>query len=39
MGFDINPKHQKNNRASSDLSDKIIQNRHRKEVWEGVEER
>ena len=28
----------KNNRASSDLMDKIIQNRHRKEGWEGVEE-
>ena len=26
----------KNNRTSSDLMDKIIQNRHRKEGWEGV---
>ena len=26
------------NRTSSDLMDKIIQNRHRKEGWEGIEE-
>ena len=41
MGFDINQKHQKKkqtNRTSSDLMDKIIQNRHRKEGWEGIEE-
>ena len=38
MGFHINQKHQKNNRASSDLIDKIIQNRLRKEGWEGIEE-
>ena len=42
MGTDINQKHQKNknktNRTSSDLMDKIIQNRHRKEGWEGIEE-
>ena len=38
MGFDINQKHQKNNRMSSDLMDEIIQKRHRKEGWEGVEE-
>ena len=39
MGFNINQKHQKKiNRTSSDLMDKIIQNRHRKEGWEGVEE-
>ena len=38
MGFDINQKHQKNNRTSSDLMDKIIQNRNRKEGWERVEE-
>ena len=32
MGFDINQKHEKkNNRTSSDLMDKIIQNRQRKE--------
>ena len=38
MGFDINQKHKnKTNRTSSDLLDKIIQNRHRKEGWEGVE--
>ena len=36
MGFDINQKHQKRfNRTSSDLMDKIIQDRHRKEGWEG----
>ena len=36
MGFDINQKHKKKtNRASSDLMDKIIQNRHRKKGWEG----
>ena len=29
----------KNNRSSSDLMDKIIQNRHRKEGWEGLKER
>ena len=40
MGFDINQKHQKKktNRTSSDLMDKIIQNRHSKEGWEQVEE-
>ena len=39
MGFDINQKHQKKtNRTSSNLMDKIIQNRHRKEGWEGIEE-
>ena len=40
MGFDMNQKHQKkkSNRTSSDLLDKIIQNRHRKEGWEEVEE-
>ena len=38
MGFDINKKHQKYNRTSSNLIDKIIQNRHRKEGWEGIEE-
>ena len=38
MGFDVNQKHKKNNRTSSDLMDKIIQNRHRKEEWEGIEE-
>ena len=38
MGFDIN-KNTKNNRTSSDLLDKIIQNRHRiEEGWEEVEE-
>ena len=38
MGFDINQKHPpKSNRASSDLMDKIIQNRHRKEGLEGIE--
>ena len=26
------------NRTSSDLKDKIIQHRHRKEEWEGIEE-
>ena len=26
------------NRTSSDLMDKINQNRHRKEGWEGIEE-
>ena len=34
MGFDINQKHQKKkktNRTYSDLMDKIIHNRHRKE--------
>ena len=35
MGFDINQKHtKKTNRTSSDLMDKIIQNRHRKEGWD-----
>ena len=39
MGFDINQKHQKKtNRTSSDPMDKIIQNRHRKEGWEGIDE-
>ena len=42
MGFDINQKHQKKtnkpNRTCSDLMDKINQNRHRKEGWEGIEE-
>ena len=40
MGFDINKKHKKKkiNRTSSDLMDKIIKNRHRKERWEGIEE-
>ena len=40
MGFDINQKlkKKKSNRTSSDLMDKIIQNRHGKEVWEGIEE-
>ena len=39
MGFDRNQKRQKTtNRTSSDLMDKIIQNRHRKEGWEGIEE-
>ena len=39
MGFDINQKHtKKNNRTSSDLMDKIIQNRHRKEGWKRIEE-
>ena len=40
MGFDINQKHQKKktNRTSSDLMDEIIQNRHRKEGLEGIEE-
>ena len=39
MGFDINQKHKKKpNRTSSDLMDKINQNRHRKEGWEGIEE-
>ena len=38
MGFDINQKDQKNNRTSSDLMDNIIQNRHRKEGWEWVQE-
>ena len=38
MGFDINQKHQKNSRTSSDQMDKIIQNRQRKEGWERVEE-
>ena len=39
MGFCINQKHQKNiNRSFSDLMDKIIQNRHKKEGWEGIEE-
>ena len=28
----------KNYQASSDLMDKIIQNRHRKEGWKGIEE-
>ena len=37
MGFDINQKHQQNNRTSSDQMDEIIQNRHRKEGWEWVE--
>ena len=35
--FEINQKHEKINRTSSDLMDKIIQNRHRKEGWEGIE--
>ena len=39
MGFDINQKHKKKtNRTSSDLMDKKIQNRLRKEGWEGTEE-
>ena len=41
MGFDINQKHKKKTKAngtSSDLMDKIIQNRDRKEGWEGIEE-
>ena len=38
MGFDINQHQKKNNRTSSDLMDKTIQNRHRKEGWEGIEE-
>ena len=41
MGFDINQQHKKKtkkNRTSSDLMDKIIQNRHRNEGWEGIEE-
>ena len=43
MGFDINRKHQKKktkktNRTSSDLMEKIIQNRHRKEGWVEIEE-
>ena len=39
MGFDINQKHQKiSNRISTDLMDRIIQNRHRKEGWEGIDE-
>ena len=41
MGFDIYQKHtqkKKTNRTSSDLVDKIIQNRHRKDRWEGIEE-
>ena len=39
MGFDINQKHQKKkpNRTPSDLMDKIIQNRHKKEGW-GIED-
>ena len=40
MGFDINQKYKKKpkktSRTSSDLMYKIIQNRHRKEGWEGV---
>ena len=32
------PTKKTHNRTSSDLIDKIIQNRHRKEGWEGVEE-
>ena len=36
MGFEINQKHQKTNRTSSDLMDEIIQNRHRKGGWEGI---
>ena len=40
MVFDINQKHQKKktHRTSPDLMDKIIQNRHRKEGWERIEE-
>ena len=39
MVFDINQKYKKKiNRTSSDLMDKIIQNRHRQEGWEGIEE-
>ena len=40
MGFDMNQKHKKKkqtNRTSSDLMDKMIQNRHRKEEWEEIE--
>ena len=42
MGFGINQNTKKNkkktNRTSLDLMDKIIQNRHGKEGWEGIEE-
>ena len=33
--FDKIKKHKKINRTSSDLMDKINQNRHKKEGWEG----
>ena len=40
MGFDINQKYNTSptNRTSSDLMDRIIQNRHSREGWEGIEE-
>ena len=39
MGFSYKSKTPKKiNRTSSDLMNKIIQNRHRKERWEGIEE-
>ena len=39
MGFDINQKHKKKtNRTSSDIMEKIIQNRLRKDGWERIEE-
>ena len=37
MSIDMN-QYTKNNWTSSDLMDKIIQNRDRKEGWEGVDE-